>query len=60
VVTHTLDPLPSRMVFLPTLVNMKPVDLHMDNMTITMDAGALWSHAYHELINEHHKGYVIM
>jgi hypothetical protein len=48
------------MVFLPTLVNMKPVDLDMDNMTITMDAGALWSHVYHKLINEHHKGYVIM
>ncbi|KAG8668362.1 hypothetical protein FPOAC1_007741 [Fusarium poae] len=41
------------------LVNMKRVDLDMDNMTITMDAGALWAHAYHELINEHHNGYVI-
>ncbi|KAJ4108694.1 hypothetical protein NW768_012171 [Fusarium equiseti] len=41
------------------LVNMKRVDLDMDKMTITMDAGALWAHAYHELINEHHNGYVI-
>jgi len=41
------------------LVNMKRVDLDMKNLTITMDAGALWAHAYHELINEHHNGYVI-
>ncbi|RGP72033.1 6-hydroxy-d-nicotine oxidase [Fusarium longipes] len=41
------------------LVNMKRVDLDMDAMTITMDAGALWAHAYHELINEHHNGFVI-
>ncbi|KAG5809308.1 hypothetical protein H9Q74_005683 [Fusarium xylarioides] len=41
------------------LVNMKRVDLDKDNMTITMDAGALWAHAYHELINDHHDKLVI-
>ncbi|PNP58216.1 hypothetical protein FNYG_15134 [Fusarium nygamai] len=41
------------------LVNMKRVDLDKDNMTITMDAGALWAHAYHELINDHHNQLVI-
>ncbi|WKT38333.1 FAD-binding, type PCMH, subdomain 2 [Fusarium oxysporum f. sp. vasinfectum] len=41
------------------LVNMKRVDLDIDNMTITMDAGALWAHAYHELINDHHDKLVI-
>ncbi|KAF5658404.1 6-hydroxy-D-nicotine oxidase [Fusarium circinatum] len=41
------------------LVNMKRVDLDKDKMTITMDAGALWAHAYHELINDHHDQLVI-
>ncbi|KAL7760912.1 hypothetical protein ACKLNR_007447 [Fusarium oxysporum f. sp. zingiberi] len=41
------------------LVNMKRVDLDIGNMTITMDAGALWAHAYHELINDHHDKLVI-
>ncbi|CVL03065.1 related to 6-hydroxy-D-nicotine oxidase [Fusarium proliferatum] len=44
------------------LVNMKRVDLDIankNNMTITMDAGALWAHAYHELINDHHDKLVI-
>ncbi|KAF5611930.1 6-hydroxy-D-nicotine oxidase [Fusarium subglutinans] len=41
------------------LVNMKRVDLDKDNMTITMEAGALWAHAYHELINDHHDKLVI-
>ncbi|KAF5673261.1 6-hydroxy-D-nicotine oxidase [Fusarium denticulatum] len=44
------------------LVNMKRVDLDVvdkNNMTITMDAGALWAHAYHELINDHHDRLVI-
>ncbi|KAF9766546.1 hypothetical protein IL306_001032 [Fusarium sp. DS 682] len=41
------------------LVNMKRVDLDMEKMAITMDAGALWAHAYHELINDHHDGLVI-
>ncbi|KAF5644915.1 6-hydroxy-D-nicotine oxidase [Fusarium sp. NRRL 52700] len=44
------------------LVNMKRVDLDIekkDNMTITMEAGALWAHAYHELINDHRDQLVI-
>ncbi|KAF5616069.1 6-hydroxy-D-nicotine oxidase [Fusarium tjaetaba] len=41
------------------LVNMKRVDLDKDKMTVTMDAGALWAHAYHELINDHHDKLVI-
>ncbi|KAF4963501.1 hypothetical protein FSARC_8491, partial [Fusarium sarcochroum] len=32
------------------LVNMKKVDLDIKQETITMEGGALWAHAYHELI----------
>ncbi|KAF5700450.1 6-hydroxy-D-nicotine oxidase [Fusarium globosum] len=41
------------------LINMKRVDFDKENMTITMDAGALWAHAYHELINDHQDKLII-
>ncbi|KAI8679855.1 FAD-binding PCMH-type domain-containing protein [Fusarium keratoplasticum] len=41
------------------LVNMKRVDLDMEKKTVTMQAGAQWGHAYKELINDHHDGWII-
>ncbi|RTE69934.1 hypothetical protein BHE90_015683 [Fusarium euwallaceae] len=41
------------------LVNMNRVDLDIKKRTVTIQAGAQWGHAYKELINDHHDGWVI-
>ncbi|KAM5347733.1 hypothetical protein ACJ41O_007557 [Fusarium nematophilum] len=41
------------------LVNMKKVELDLDSGIVTLQGGAQWGHAYKELVNEHHDGFVI-
>ncbi|KAH7159777.1 hypothetical protein B0J13DRAFT_432338 [Dactylonectria estremocensis] len=41
------------------LVNMKRVILDIGKKTVGMQGGALWGHAYKELVNDHHDRYII-
>jgi len=41
------------------LKNMSKVHLDMDSMTITLQGGAKWGHAYKELAKGHHDGYIV-
>ncbi|KAH7143779.1 hypothetical protein EDB81DRAFT_652309 [Dactylonectria macrodidyma] len=41
------------------LVNMKRVRLDVEAETVAMQGGALWGHAYKELVNDHHDGFII-
>ena len=41
------------------LVRMKEVNLNMETETVTLQGGAQWGHAYKQLINGRHDGYMI-
>ncbi|KAK7426558.1 hypothetical protein QQZ08_006888 [Neonectria magnoliae] len=38
---------------------MKRVDLDIESKTVALQGGALWGHAYKELVNDHYDGYII-
>ncbi|KAK5996764.1 Cannabidiolic acid synthase-like protein [Cladobotryum mycophilum] len=41
------------------LIKMNKVKLDMDSKTVILQGGAQWGHAYKQLINGHHDGYII-
>ncbi|KAI9925123.1 hypothetical protein ASPWEDRAFT_45261 [Aspergillus wentii DTO 134E9] len=41
------------------LVKMNHVEIDKESMTATIEGGAVWAHAYRQLVNNHMDGYVI-